>query len=563
MQLSWPKRSPVIQWSGALAAILMVAFPLVPLAYQSFLDRPIYESGSLFTLNNYLNLFTNPLFHQTVVNSFLFALMASSASVFLGAVAAIFVNRTDLPFDRLWRNIFLWPFFVSTIIMVFGYILMYGPKGMISNYMMQFFGFIPWNLYSIPGMAMVSAIHGAPVAFIFCSSSVVLADSSLEDAARAAGAGPYRAIGSVTLPLLRPSLLFAAVLSFTGALEAFSTPVLLGKPVGILMFTSFLYEQGIQAVRPDYGLVASGAMVVVALVTGMIVVQERLLTNVRRFVTIRGKATAPRKIRLGVMKPMVVGLVFLWLMLTIILPLGAVVLRSFVAVLSPYIPFWEMLTLDNYENIITNSTNYISIWNALYIAVIGGALSTTFLILIALIGRRSKFPGRTVLNFVAFFPRAVPSIIIGFGFFMGFIMFPFLGPIRSTIWGLILVYTVRHMPGGFGNISAPILRISEEMDNAVRVSGGDWWTAVRLAVIPLLKPAIMSTFLLLLVIFTKEYSAALFIMAPGSEVAGVVMLNHWFQGEAGTATAMSVVQLVLTALIVVFASRVLRVKIYG
>ena len=49
----------------------------------------------------------------------------------------------------------------------------------------------------------------------------------------------------------------------------------------------------------------------------------------------------------------------------------------------------------------------------------------------------------------------------------------------------------------------------------------------------------------------------------GVEVAGVVMLNHWFQGEAGTATAMSVVQLILTAIIVLFASRVLRVKIYG
>ena len=563
MQLSLPKRSPVIQWSGSLTAILLVAFPLLPLVYQSVIDRPMYEAGAFLTLNNYVKLFSSPLFHNAVVNSFLYAFMASTSSVFLGAFAAILVNRTDLPFDRLWRSIFLWPFFVSTMLMVFGFIILYGPKGMISNYVQQWIGFVPWNLYSIPGMALTSAIHGAPVSFIFCSSSVVLADSSLEDAARAAGAGPYRAIGSVTLPLLRPSVLFALVLSFTGALEAFSTPVLLGQPVGILMFTSFLYEEGIQAVHPDYGLVSSGAMVVVLLVIGLIVIQERLLRNARRFVTIRGKATAPRKIRLGVMKPMVVALVFLWLLMTIILPLGAVVLRSFVGVLSPFIPFWEMLTLEHYEAIIENHTNYISIWNAVYIAVMGGVVSTAFLLIIALIARRSHFPGAKILNFVAFLPRAVPSIIIGFGFFMGFVMVPFLGPIRSTVWGLILVYMVRHIPGGFGNLSAPLLRISEEMDNAVRVSGGDWWTAVRVAVIPLLKPAILSTFLLLLVIFTKEYSAALFIMAPGCEVAGVVMLNHWFQGEAGVATAISVVMLVITVAVVIFASRVMRVKIYG
>jgi len=67
----------------------------------------------------------------------------------------------------------------------------------------------------------------------------------------------------------------------------------------------------------------------------------------------------------------------------------------------------------------------------------------------------------------------------------------------------------------------------------------------------------------LTVTFFKEYSAALFIMAPGSEVAGVVMLGHWFQGDAGTATSMSVVQLVITALVAIIAARVLKVKIYG
>jgi iron(III) transport system permease protein len=80
MQLSLPKRSPVIQWSGALTAIFLVAFPLLPLAYQSFVDRPIYETGVQFTLNNYLNLFTNPLFHQTVINSFLLIVFGGTFS---------------------------------------------------------------------------------------------------------------------------------------------------------------------------------------------------------------------------------------------------------------------------------------------------------------------------------------------------------------------------------------------------------------------------------------------------------------------------------------------------
>jgi iron(III) transport system permease protein len=456
----------------------------------------------------------------------------------------------------------LYQFFVSPIILVFGYILMYGPQGYITSFIRGLAGGSPWNIYSIPAMAWISAISTAPIAFLYCSSSVVLADPTLEDAARIAGAGPYGAMAGVTIPLLRPSLLFSAVLIFTAALETFSVPVLLGKPERILMFTTFLYEEGISNVRPDYGLVSSGAVIVIVIVTGMIIIQERLLRNVKRFITIGGKATRPRKIRLGKMGYAISGLLFTLSLAAILLPIGGVILRSFVSVLSPYLPIIDMLTFDNFIDIINSPESYRSIINTMNIAVLGGAIASAFLLMIALISRRSNFRYRSLLAYVAFYPRAVPSIIIGFGFFVGFLLFPMLAPLRSTIWVFVIVYTVRHLPTGFGLLSAPILRISEELDNAVRISGGDWWSAVRHGVIPLLKPATLSAFVLLMVTFFKEYPAAIFLMAPGSEVAGVVMLHHWFQGEVGLATAISVVQLALIAIFVVIAGRILKVKIY-
>ena len=158
MRFLWPKRSPVIQWSGSLIAILMVLFPLAPLTYQSFLDRPLYEAGGHLTLKNFEVLLTNPLFQKTALNSVIFALLSATGSVLLGALAAIFVNRTDLPLPRLCQNIFMWPFFVSPIIMIFGFILMYGPQGYVTNYIRMLTGIVPWNLYSIPGMAVTSAI---------------------------------------------------------------------------------------------------------------------------------------------------------------------------------------------------------------------------------------------------------------------------------------------------------------------------------------------------------------------------------------------------------------------
>ena len=138
-------------------AILVLA-PVVPTLYQSLLDRPLYEAGGVLSLDNYARLFTDAGFGKVALNTALFALLTTALSLLLAVPMAIVVVRTKLPGGGILAAAMQWPFFISSLILGFGWIMMYGPSGFVSVKIQQVLGHVPWNLYSIPGMALTEAV---------------------------------------------------------------------------------------------------------------------------------------------------------------------------------------------------------------------------------------------------------------------------------------------------------------------------------------------------------------------------------------------------------------------
>ena len=94
-----------------------------------------------------------------------------------------------------------------------------------------------------------------------------------------------------------------------------------------------------------------------------------------------------------------------------------------------------------------------------------------------------------------------------------------------------------------------MLQISDDLDRAARVSGANWLGVLRHIIFPLLRPALIATYLLLFVTFLKEYSVALFLFARGSQVIGTTMLEVWAQGGPGPVAALAVIQLLIIAMV--------------
>jgi iron(III) transport system permease protein len=99
-----------ITWYAVLAflAILVLA-PVVPTLYQSFVDRPLYEDGGIFTLEGYTSLFTDAGFGEVIVNTLLFASLTTVLTILIAVPMAIVVVRTKLPGGRFAALAMQWP----------------------------------------------------------------------------------------------------------------------------------------------------------------------------------------------------------------------------------------------------------------------------------------------------------------------------------------------------------------------------------------------------------------------------------------------------------------------
>jgi len=558
-----PSRDTAIQYGTALLTIVLIAAPLIPVLYQSLLDRALYDSGQQFTLSNFGRLFRTEGFGLVIWNTFVFATLTTLISQTLGTLAAVLFGRTDMPGARLFGELFLWPIYLSALVLSFGWYTIYGPAGYLTLWMQAIFDGAPWNLYSLPGMAMIAGVSQAPVAYIYCMSSASITDPTLEEAARVAGAGTFRTLWRITLPLLLPAIAYSAVLNFTVGLELLAIPLVFGDPAGITVLTTFLYNNGVASARPDHGLVATAAVLMLAVVCVLVWLQGRLLGNTRRFVTLGGKATRPRPFRLDRLRWPLCLLSSVYIVATVVAPIGALLIRAFTSLLSPMVPLLDVLTFDNFVSMFEYPIYLRSIWNSFIVSTLGGALATALIGLIAIIVLRSDFRWRTPLHYAALFPRAVPGVVAGIGFFYAFAFVPGLGGLRNTIWILIVAFTMHFIPVGLGAVAPMLLQMSPDFDRAARVQGADWWTTSRRIVFPLLRPALVACFIILFVTFFKEYTTAIFLFAPGSEVIGTTLLQAWTQGEVGLVSALATLQVLVIGVCVTAARAIFGVKLYG
>jgi iron(III) transport system permease protein len=197
----------VAQWAIAITVLLLVLFPTWPIIYQSFLGKPLYETGQSLTLGNFSRVLTNPAIWKVIGNTGIFMLGSTAVGTAIGIVLAVLLTRTDIPGRAIFTRLITIPYYVSALILAFGWAVMYGPQGFITVWVRNR-GLPTWNLYSMAGLIVVSALYFMPLTYLYCSSSLRMADPQLEYAARIAGARPLRTLLRITVPLVRPAMLY-------------------------------------------------------------------------------------------------------------------------------------------------------------------------------------------------------------------------------------------------------------------------------------------------------------------------------------------------------------------
>jgi iron(III) transport system permease protein len=541
--------------------IALVVFPAWPIIYQSFMSKPLYDKERAFTLGNYTNILTDGKFWHILGYTAAFAVATMIFALIFGILLAVLINRTNMPLRKFYSNLVTIPYYVSPLVLAFAWMEMYGPQGF-GTIVIRMLKLPTWQLYSFWGIVVVATMYYIPNTFLYATSSLALMDPQLESAARIGGATPFRTIINVTIPLLRPAILYSALLTLVSALELLSIPLVLGSSVGIDTLSTYIYLLGIIGVSKDYGAIAVVAIFIVLVVTALVYLQGKLTTMERRFVTVGGKATRPKLLDLGKIKVVVSWVVGLYILLGIVLPLSCIVLESFVPFLSPFANPFKMLTLKNYVDIFTSPAFRQSVTNSVLISIFAGAVGILFMALAAITAYRSFFKGRSIVKYFSLYPRAFPGIIVGIGFLWAFLLIPGIGSIRNTIIAMSIAFIMRYLPLGFSAVSPAVIQISDELDRAARVGGATWLGTVRHILLPILRPALLSGYIILAISFLKEYAVALFLFSEGSRVIGTTMIELWKQGGAEPVAALSTIQMIITAFLIIGSTKLLGVKLH-
>ncbi|HKP67198.1 MAG TPA: iron ABC transporter permease [Casimicrobiaceae bacterium] len=542
----------------ALTILVTAAAVLAPLSlivYQSLLSAPFFDAVKKVGIDAYAFVFADPDFWTALVNSLLIAAGMTVIAVPLGAILAFVMERTDFPGKRWIEPLILVPSFVSPMVLSFGYVVAAGPVGFYSVWATELFGAAPWGLYSLTGMAVIAGLTHVPNVYIYASSALKSLGSDVEEAARVAGASPFRVALSVSLPLIGPALLFSAVLVFFLGIELFGLPLVLGDPEGHLVLSTYLYKLTNKLGTPSYHLMAAVAVCIVAMTIPLVLLQRRLLQNARRYATIKGKAGRIRDLPLGRWKWFAVAVIGAWLIAAVIVPISGIALRAFVSNWGFGVKLAEAFTLDNFHAVFDEPTHVRAIWNTVLIGTIGGALTVACYTAIGFATHRRNDGWSRIVDYLVLVPRAVPGLLIGLAFLWVFLFFPPLTPLRKTIFSMWLAYTVVWLAYGMRLISSSLLQVSTELEEAARTVGASRGRISREITLPLIRHGLLGSWLLVFMIFEREYSTGVYLLAPGTEVIGAELVSLWQGGAIDVVAALSLINIVLVFIGLAFALR--------
>jgi iron(III) transport system permease protein len=470
--------------------------------------------------------------------------------------------RTDLPGRKWLEPVILIPVFVSAVVLAFGYVVALGPVGILTTTVKDWRGAAPWNLYSFPFLAAIAGLTHVPHVYLYAAAALRGLGSDVEEAARTMGANPWQVAVDVSLPMVLPAILFAGVLVFFLGFELFGLPLVLGDPQGLLVLSTYLFKLTNKLGVPSYQLMAVVVVTIVAITLPLVFMQRALLQEAQRYVSVRGKGIRPAPLKLGSWRwPAFLGIA-LWFAFTVLIPLAGITLRSFVETWGEGISLMEVLTLDHYRELLEYPNVVRSMVNTLGIGLIGGAAAVAFYTAIALAIHRWPSGWTQLVDYLVMLPRAMPGLVAGLALLWVFLFFKPLTPLRETLVSVWLAYTIVWLAYGMRLVSGTLLQVAPELEEAARSIGATDIRAKLDVTLPLIRTGMLASWLLIFLIFVREYSTGIYLLGPGTEVIGSLLVSLWGTGAIDLVSALSVVNVVMIGAGLIIAVR-LGVRLHG
>ncbi len=267
---------------------LLFTFTLIPILRSfvlSFQEWTLKESRWL-GLGNFARLVADPVFFKALENTTLYALAVVPLSTAIALVLAELIRPLPSSVQTLFKSAFYLPAVVAAVVIVLVWRWIYNPNSYgLLNYILSRFGKGPvlWlqNVrLALPALTATSLVggHGGAVVLILAAMGSIPVD--LYEAARLDGSTRWNAFWTITLPLLKPTLLYLLVMGTIGSFQVFTGIYLLtnGGP-NYATTTSVFYIYRVGFVHFEFGYASSQAVILFLIIMGLSMVVFRGLAS--------------------------------------------------------------------------------------------------------------------------------------------------------------------------------------------------------------------------------------------------------------------------------------------
>ncbi len=271
---AWMLLSPAL---GAIA--LFFALPLVAALFLSLTDFDIYavadpKNARFVGLENYLRLLQDPLFWRVLRNTVVFVVIGVPLTLALALGGALLVSSKLARFRGIFRTIYFAPMVTTLVAVAIVFRYLYHPRYGLINQMLGLIGLPPIDWLGNPAWATVAITllavwRSFGYALVIYVAGLQTIPESLYEAAQLDGAGPWRQLRDITLPLLMPTTLFVGVITTVSLFQIFAEPYVMtrGGPLyATTSITLLMYQQGFR--WWNLGHAAAIAFVLFAMIIG-------------------------------------------------------------------------------------------------------------------------------------------------------------------------------------------------------------------------------------------------------------------------------------------------------
>lgn len=505
-----------------LLLAFFLLYPIIAVLVKSL------HGPSGFTLEYYEAFFTKHYYYQSLFNTLLLGVINTVVCLVIGFCLAYTTTRGPYLLRKPLKVISLVPLIAPPYLFALSLIILFGHNGLVT----RMFD-LHWQLYGFSGVVISQSLAFIPLAFMMIENTLMSLNPNLEESAYDMGATEATILRTITIPLMAPGLLKAALLIFVMTIAEFGNAAILAGRTPFLAPDTYTMITG----ESDFNM---GSVLSVVLIAPCIIIffVHNYLLEGKKFTTIGGKpvASEPRKITPVIKIPLIIittvatGAIFICF--------AVVLAASFYKILG----VTDRFILDNYLDFTSNQAMYNSIRVSFVAAVIGAVIG----VLLAYVIVRGKFFGRTFIEMASLSGFALPGTVLGIGYLLAFSAPPL--KLTGGIMILALNCVFRFLAVGVEAGISKLHQIHIEIEEASADLGASFLTTFYRIVLPIMFPAFIAGFIYTFMTAIVSLSAVVFLVSPGFQLAAVKIFDAAVYGEIGIASATTIKLIVIVML---------------